>query len=198
MALSYSTNAKLRVPPFDWLDWNTPLNENWLLLDSTPAIGDLRVTTTEVPSAGLTVTVAAGDYRKRDGTVATYAGIASQAVSNNATTVLYLDSSGALQTASTYPTGSVIVRLATVVATSGVITSIDDDRSVISQPYVQTSGSSQVALTDSTTGTPGNTISDVGSSFSQSTLNNNLASLAAKINMLRSELVAHGLIKGSA
>lgn len=46
------------------------------------------------------------------------------------------------------------------------------------------------ALTDSTTGTPTNTINDVGASFSQSTLNDNFASLVDEINKLRSDLVA--------
>ena len=69
-----------------------------------------------------------------------------------------------------------------------------------------------VTLTDSTGGTAGTTIANVGASFSQSTLNNNFASLAAKVNNavtdfaavkvllneLRAALVAKGLIKGSA
>ncbi|MFM2126257.1 MAG: hypothetical protein RL328_2708 [Acidobacteriota bacterium] len=40
------------------------------------------------------------------------------------------------------------------------------------------------ALTDSTTGTADGTLADVGASFSQSTLNNNFADLAAKVNAL--------------
>lgn len=47
------------------------------------------------------------------------------------------------------------------------------------------------ALTDSTTGTPSTTIGDVGSSFSQSGLNNIHASLLAKINAL--ELALHNI-----
>lgn len=46
-------------------------------------------------------------------------------------------------------------------------------------------------LTDSTTGTPGGTISDVGASFDQTTLNNNFASVIAKLNAL--ELVIHNI-----
>lgn len=41
-----------------------------------------------------------------------------------------------------------------------------------------------VELTDSTTGTADNTLADVGAAFSQATLNNNFADLAAKVNYL--------------
>lgn len=40
------------------------------------------------------------------------------------------------------------------------------------------------ALTDSSTGTAGNTIANAGASYTQATINNNFASLAAKINYL--------------
>jgi hypothetical protein len=49
-------------------------------------------------------------------------------------------------------------------------------------------------LTDSTTGTPGGTISNVGGSFNQTTLNNNLASIVASINNLKSKLRDAGII----
>jgi len=39
-------------------------------------------------------------------------------------------------------------------------------------------------LTDSTTGTAGGTVSDVGASFNQTTLNNNFASITAKLNAI--------------
>lgn len=87
-------------------------------------------------------------------------------------------------------------------------------------PVAQPASASQAAapaltaqtLTDSTTGTPSTTIADVGASFSQSGLNNINASMVAQINnlrtdlaavrtlvnQLRADLVAAGLIKGSA
>lgn len=49
-------------------------------------------------------------------------------------------------------------------------------------------------LTDSTGGTAGGTISDVGASFSQSTLNDNLASLTARLNDLITALQTAGVI----
>lgn len=42
----------------------------------------------------------------------------------------------------------------------------------------------EAELTDSTTGTADDTLADVGASFNQSTLNNNFADLAAKVNYL--------------
>jgi hypothetical protein len=87
-------------------------------------------------------------------------------------------------------------------------------------PIVQPASANQAAigtlttvtLTDSTTGTPSTTLVDVTGSFVQATLNNNFASLAAQINnavadhatlktllnQIRSDLVAAGLLKGSA
>jgi hypothetical protein len=50
------------------------------------------------------------------------------------------------------------------------------------------------ALTDSTGGTAGTTLANVGSSFSQATLNNNFASLAATVNALIAALKRNGLM----
>jgi hypothetical protein len=50
------------------------------------------------------------------------------------------------------------------------------------------------ALTDDTTGTASSTISDVGGAFSQSTLNDNFASLAEQINDIRTALRDAGLM----
>ena len=50
------------------------------------------------------------------------------------------------------------------------------------------------ALTDSTGGTAGSTLANVGTSFSQATLNNNFASLAATVNALVAALKRHGLM----
>lgn len=52
-------------------------------------------------------------------------------------------------------------------------------------------------LTDSTGGSAGATISDVGSSFNQATLNNNFASLTSKINAINTALATIGLTKKS-
>lgn len=65
-------------------------------------------------------------------------------------------------------------------------------------PIVQPSGANQAAITDSTGGTAGFTLSDVTASHSQSVLNNNFASLNRQLDAIRTALVAAGIIKGAA
>lgn len=50
------------------------------------------------------------------------------------------------------------------------------------------------SLTDSSTGTANDTVTDVGGSFTQATLNNNFADLAAKINAILAALRGAGII----
>ena len=61
-------------------------------------VGALAVTTTEAPSATLDVKVAAGAYLNQDGTIGSFAGITTRAMTVSATNYLYLDltSAGAL------------------------------------------------------------------------------------------------------
>ena len=129
MTTSYTPNAKLGQPANADRSWDVVVNANATTLDNVNAIGDLAVTTKEVPSTTLNVTVASGVYGKQDGTVATYAGTASQVISSGGTYVLYLDltSSGALTVAASFPT-TAHVRLATIVTGSTTITSITDQR----------------------------------------------------------------------
>jgi hypothetical protein len=84
---------------------------------------------TEIPSASLNVHVAAGQFVRQDGTVGTFAGATSQAVTSNATRYLYLDgtNSWSLTVNTAYP-ATPHVRLATVVTGSSTITSITDNR----------------------------------------------------------------------
>jgi hypothetical protein len=131
MSTTYTPNIQLGQPGLGDTGWNTPLNNNCTTLDGLSPIGGLCVTLHEVPSTTLNVAVSAGNYVKQDGTVATYAGTASQAITASTTKVLYLDltSSGALTVAASYP-ATAHVRLATVVVGSGSITSITDNRQV--------------------------------------------------------------------
>ena len=79
-------------------------------------------------STALTVGVYPGDYRL-GGTDKRFTGATAQSVTNNATRVVYVDSSNALQIAASYPAdNATYFPLATVVASGGVITSITDDR----------------------------------------------------------------------
>jgi hypothetical protein len=129
MSTTYTPNAKLAQPALGDTGWSTPLNANCTTLDGFTAVGGLCVTLTEIPSASLNVKVAAGNYIQQDGTVATYAGTSSQAITASTTKVLYLDltASGALTVGSSFP-ATAYVPLATVVAGSSTITSVTDAR----------------------------------------------------------------------
>src|SRR5579875_3642151 len=129
MSNTYTPNAKLAMPAIGDTGWAVPLNGNCALLDALAPVGGLAVTTKEVPSASLNVTVAAGTYIKQDGTIGTFAGSTSQAIAASSTKVLYLDltNAGALTVAASYPT-TAHVRLATVVTSATTISSITDNR----------------------------------------------------------------------
>jgi hypothetical protein len=129
MSTTYTANIKLGQPALGDTGWSTPLNNNCTTLDGLAPVGGLAVTLHEVPSSTLNVAVAAGNYVQQDGTVGTYAGTGSQAITASATKVLYLDltASGALTVAASYPS-TAHVRLATVVADSSTITSVTDNR----------------------------------------------------------------------
>lgn len=61
---------------------------------------------------------------------------------------------------------------------------IADNAATATDPGAQTSET----LTDSTGGTPSNTIADCGASYSQTTMNDNIASLVDEINKLRADV----------
>jgi len=131
MATSYTSNAKLRKPGAADRAWNTPINENADILDGFTALGGLCVTLVETPSASLNVKVAAGSYQKSDGTLGTYAGTASQAITLSTTKYLYLTNAGTLTVGSAWPTSGYYVPLAVVVAGATTITSITDARAPV-------------------------------------------------------------------
>lgn len=209
MATSYTSNSGLRKPANNDRSWDTPINENADLLDSTSAIGNLCVRTKEIPSTTLNVKVAGGSYVKQDGSIATYAGTASLAITASSTRYVYIDpATNTAVTASAWPS-TAHVRLASVGSDSTTITSVTDVRlAAATVPIPQPSGASQAAvtgLTDSTGGTADSTVADVTASHSQTILNNNFADLTAKINglttltnALRQALVDREIIKGSA
>ena len=91
MADTYTSSVQLAMPAFNQSGWNVEVNANCTLLDVLNPVGDFCCTTTEVPSATLNVKVAGGQFVKADGTVVTYAGTASQAITTATTKVLYLD-----------------------------------------------------------------------------------------------------------
>ncbi|MDE2101004.1 MAG: hypothetical protein KGL39_27405 [Patescibacteria group bacterium] len=131
MSTTYTTNLKLQEPADGDTQWGDTLNATISLLDAQNAIGDMAVTLHETPSASLDVDVSSGAYVKTDGTIGSYAGAVSVAVTTAATNYLYLDSTGALQQNTTgFPTNAAVYPLATVVAGASTITSITDSRVV--------------------------------------------------------------------
>jgi hypothetical protein len=129
MSNTYTPNIGLAQPASGDRTWNVPVNGNCAILDALTPVGSLAVTTTEVPSASLNVHVAAGQYVKQDGTIGTFAGVTSRAISASVTRVFYLDgtNSWAMTVNSAYP-ATPHVRLATVVTGSSTVTSITDNR----------------------------------------------------------------------
>jgi hypothetical protein len=130
MSTTFTANAKLQKPALGDTGWSTPLNANADTLDGLAPVGGLCVTLTEVPSASLNVKVAAGKFVAQDGTVTSYAGTSSQAITLSSTKVVYLDGTTGpwtLTVGTSYP-ATAHVRLATVVAGSSTITSVTDDR----------------------------------------------------------------------
>ena len=103
------------------------MDENFTILDGLTALGGLAVTIHEDPSTTLNVAVAAGNYRKADGTIGTYAGTASQAITASSTVCLWLTDAAVLTTGASFPS-TAHVRLATVVSGLTTITSVTDAR----------------------------------------------------------------------
>ena len=112
--------------------WATPVNANCALLDALSPVGGLAVTTKEQPSASLNVSVAPGTFVDQGGTPQTYGGAPTYPITASSTKVLYLDGTNgwALTSAASFPT-TPHVRLATVVAGAGTITSITDNRNCL-------------------------------------------------------------------
>jgi hypothetical protein len=129
MSSSYTTNNALAKPATGDTNWGATLNGDLDQLDVLGAIGPLAVAPHEVPSASLNVRVAAGSFRKADGTVVSYAGAASQAMTASATNYVYLTDAGVLTVVTTgFPAATSIVRLAVVTAGASTIAAIADAR----------------------------------------------------------------------
>lgn len=65
-------------------------------------------------------------------------------------------------------------------------------------PVAQRAAAAQVALTDNSGGTASDTLAAISGTYSQAEVRNSIASLAAKINEIRTVLVNLGFMKGSA
>jgi hypothetical protein len=202
MPTTYTPNCKIPEPQLDDPNWSVPIIASAAVIDALNPVGDLCVTMTEIPSASLNVKVAAGNYLTLIGTIATYAGTSSQAITTATTKVLYLDltAAGALTVAASFPT-TAHIRLATVVAGATTITSIVDERIAFTPIATQPAGAAQAAVTDSTGSSATTTLVTVRSDTAAHTASDaqdNDHVLFTLVNAMRAAMVAAGVMKGSA
>lgn len=129
MSTTYTPSIGLREVGLGDTGWNVPLNSNCDTLDALSPIAGLAVTLKENPSASLNVKVAAGNVIAQDGTITSYGGTTSQAITASSTAYLYLNgpTSWALSVGTTFPT-TAHVRLAAVSSGTTTISSITDAR----------------------------------------------------------------------
>lgn len=120
------------LPMFEYLDpdWHLQPIEMRDMLDAVNSLGALAVRLAEYPSASLDVNVLPGDYRKADGTVGSYAGVAPQTLAASGTRYLWLTNAGALTVGSAWPTSGFYLPLAVVVVGASTITSVTDARTL--------------------------------------------------------------------
>lgn len=125
--------ARLRLPYWQKgdRDWHVQYAQACAILEELEALASLAVRPTEDPSTTLNVAVAPGTFIKSDGTLVTYAGTASQALTTAATNYLYLTDAGVLTVNSTgFPAATFHVPLATVTTDATTVTAITRERIV--------------------------------------------------------------------
>lgn len=130
MANTYTSSLNIAKPAYNDAGWAITLNANADAVDAIATVGGLAVALKEVPSTSLNIKIAAGTYRKSDGTYVTYAGSSATAMTTAATNYVYvLDSTGVLTVdTGSFPATAAHVRLAIVVAGASTITSVTDSR----------------------------------------------------------------------
>jgi hypothetical protein len=228
MATTYTSNTKLGKPATGDTGWDTVLNATVDQLETLASLSGGCVTPAEVPSTTLNVRVGSLNYLLSDGTVGTYAGSTSFALTASNTNYVYLDSSFALtKSTSSFP-ATAHIRLATVVAGGSTITSVTDSRVFLEVPVQLagiTFGDAANLAFGTTTGTKLGTATTQKLAFYNSTpiaqrsgaaqaavattgatnttpygftTSAQADAIVTLVNELRAALVALGLVKGSA
>lgn len=129
MATQRTTRLQLEYWQKGDRDWHVQYANSCLILEALEALATLSVRPAEVPSTTLNVAVAGGTFIKSDGTLVTYAGTASQALTLSATNYLYLTDAGVLTVNTTgFPAATFHVRLATVTTGATTVTAITRER----------------------------------------------------------------------
>lgn len=130
MADIFTTNQGWNQQATGDTNWGQTLNTIIGDLDALGAIGPLSVRQAELPtSSSLNVRIAAGSFRKSDGTTVAYGGSTGVTMTASQTNYVYLTDAGVLTVNTTgFPASTNCVPLAIVVAGSATITSVTDAR----------------------------------------------------------------------
>jgi hypothetical protein len=131
---AFTPNLNLVLLATGTRGWGDVVNTTWTALDALAPLGALAVAAADVDpvlgtSTSLHIKVAAGTFRKSDGTSVTFAGSASTAVPASTISAVYLDDSGNLNVnPAGFPAATSLVRLATVNAGPSALVRITDQR----------------------------------------------------------------------
>ena len=131
---TFTSNLNLVLLATGARGWGDLVNATSDTLDGLTALGTLAVAPADIdPTTGastsMRVKVSAGVFRKSDGTAVAFAGSAGTTLAASFLSYLYLDDAGNLQVNATgFPTGSNLVRLATVVTGASAVLRVTDQR----------------------------------------------------------------------
>ena len=131
---TFTSNLNLVLLATGARGWGDMVNATSNTLDGLTALGTLAVAPADIdPTTGastsMRVKVSAGVFRKSDGTAVAFAGSAGTTLAASLLSYLYLDDAGNLQVNATgFPTGSNLVRLATVVTSASAVLRVTDQR----------------------------------------------------------------------
>lgn len=181
MSISHTSKVGLRKPDFAEPSWHTPVNENADLLEAQAPLNSLAVRPQQIPSTTLNVSVAAGRYRKPDGSIATFAGSTPFAIAASSVVKLYINSAGALNAGAAYPISGLYVPLAEVTTDVASVLSIVDER---------VAGGVVSAVAAAAFGAPTGTATYTTFATGSVTL----PQLAERVKALIDELKAHGVL----
>jgi hypothetical protein len=127
VSTQYTNKLKLGYWQLNDQNWHLPFEADIVLLDGMAALTALCVTIHEDGGAtSLNVDIAAGTYLKQDGTLGTVSAT-SKLLAASTTKVIYVDDTGTVQVATSYPS-TPCIPLATVTTGSAAVTAIVDNR----------------------------------------------------------------------
>jgi hypothetical protein len=124
---TYTSRVGLDKPYANAPAWDAALNANFDLLDAQNALGTLACKPAEYPSATLNVVVGAGRYMGPKGTPVDYAG-GTATLPASATTLLWVDPTGAIVQGTAWPATAWHIPIASVVTGAAAVSLVTDER----------------------------------------------------------------------